>query len=171
MISWSQICGNHSKIPSFGISERNLPNLVDMSQCDYVGASWMSATLHRRRRLAKAIQIAGKARAPYLRSNFLSRNRRVGFMVRLHTTFEVHCFVSLVRSGNSISIRPTCLFQIPMHPSPHCRSEHSMNKQKQNIPLIHSTPLTDFPPPPDHIHIIIVRRPRGEWSHFELIRS
>jgi hypothetical protein len=46
MISWSQICGNHVKIPSFVISERNLPNLVDMSQCDYVGASWMSATLY-----------------------------------------------------------------------------------------------------------------------------
>jgi len=42
MISWSQICGNHVKVPSFVISERNLPNLVDMSQCDYVGASWMS---------------------------------------------------------------------------------------------------------------------------------
>ena len=39
MVSWSQICGNHVKIPSFVISERNLPNLVDMSQCDYVGAS------------------------------------------------------------------------------------------------------------------------------------
>ena len=25
--------------------DKNFPNLVDMSQCDYVGASWMTATL------------------------------------------------------------------------------------------------------------------------------
>ena len=46
MISWSRICENHSKMHSFGTFDKKFPNLVEMSQCDYVGASWMTTTLH-----------------------------------------------------------------------------------------------------------------------------